>query len=297
MPWLLLAGAALGLALSAAGLLESGGADHGSAAAGLAADQAARVGERVIRRVDYERMLAGVERDLRNPIDDATRRRVLERMIDEELLVQQALALDLAAADRRMRGELVSGLVDSLVAEADAAPPSEAEVEAHYRANREFFARPGRLRVESLFFARRASGSATAADELRARVEAARRRLEAGDAREVVEAALGDRRIAAVPDALLPLAKLRDYLGPGAVEALAGLEPAKWSAPIEAADGVLLVRIAEQEATQTPPFEEVEALVRRDLVRQRGDAALRRYLDGLRERTRIERNEAIFAAP
>lgn len=290
MPGLLLAGAVLGLALSAFGLLGSGVADHGAAAGGLAEDEAARVGERVIRRVDYERMLAGVERDLRNPIDDATRRRVLERMIDEELLVQQALALDLAAADRRMRGELVSSLVDSLVAEADAAPPSDAEVEAHYGANRDFFARPGRLRVQALFFARRAAG-----DALRERVDAARRRLEAGESVEGVEAALADRRIAAVPDALLPIAKLRDYLGPNVVEALARLEPGAWSEPIDGGDGMTLVRIVEREATQTPPLAEVAGLVRRDLVRQRGDAALRRYLEGLRERTPIERNEAIFA--
>ena len=111
MPWLLLVGAAVGLALAAWGLLEKRVEGHGLSAGSpsqeLSPEQAAIVGDRVIRRVDYERMLAGVERDLRNPIDDATRRRVLERMIDEELLVQQALALGLASADRRVRGELV----------------------------------------------------------------------------------------------------------------------------------------------------------------------------------------------
>ena len=40
----------------------------------------------------------GVEGDLRNPIDDAMRRRVLDRMIDEELLVQRALDLGLAVS-------------------------------------------------------------------------------------------------------------------------------------------------------------------------------------------------------
>ena len=302
MPWLLLVGAAIGLALAAWGLLEKRVEGHGLSAGSpsqdLSPEQAAIVGDRVIRRVDYERMLAGLERDLRNPIDDATRRRVLERMIDEELLVQQALALGLASADRRVRGELVSGLVDSLVAEADGDAPSDVEVEAHYRANLDFFTRPGRLRVEALFFAaRRASElgvNPDAAGSARERAEKARVRLVAGDAPERVEKRLGDPRVAAVPDALLPIAKLRDYLGPRVVASLADLAPDIWSEPIESAEGCQLVRIVEREAHDVPPFQEVEPLVRQDLVRQRGDAALRRYLDTLRQQARIERNEELF---
>jgi len=321
MPWLLLAGAALGLALSAWGLLEPRAARHVAGDAGdagdpgedrgrgddrtrlegaLSEDEAAVVGERVIRRIDFERVLAGVERDLRSPIDGEARRRVLERMIDEELLVQQALALGLAAADRRVRGELVSGLVDSVVAEAAGDPPTPAEVEAHYRANADFFARPGRVRVETIFFSTSAGsardrGAAGGRDAARDRAMRARDRLRAGANRAEVAAELGDREIAPVPASLLPLAKLRDYLGPRVVEALAGLETGGWSEPIESADGFILVRAAEREAPVAPPYAEVESLVRQDLVRRRGDEALRRYLDGLREGTNVVRNEAILA--
>ncbi|MFO0691034.1 MAG: peptidylprolyl isomerase [Myxococcota bacterium] len=307
MPWLLLAGALFGLALAATGLLEPSngnrGAAPGSALGDAAAsravasdskrtggDVAAIVGERVIRRVDYERMLAGIERDLRSPIDDATRRRVLERMVDEELLVQQALALGLAAADRRVRGELVSGLVDSVVAEADREEPSAGDIERHYREHTDFFTRPGRLRVEALFFS-------AARPEPLERARAARARLVAGTAAQAVEQALGDRAVAGVPDGLLPRAKLRDYLGPAVVEALASLEDGAWSEPIASAEGARLVRIVEREADAIPPLAEVEALVRRDLVRRRGDEALRRYLDGLREATPVELDESLFAGP
>lgn len=312
MPWLLLTGAAIGLALAATGLLEPRATDRSAARGGIGSraaramdgageeapiatqgaggEVAAIVGERVIRRVDYERMLAGVEQDLRSPIDEATRRRVLERMIDEELLVQQALALGLAAADRRVRGELVSGLVDSVVAEADRAEPSAGDVERHYRENVDFFTRPGRLRIETLFFS---AARAEAAE----RARAARALLANGEAPRAVEQKLGDRPVAAVPDGLLPLAKLRDYLGPAVVEALQELEIGSWSEPIPSAEGVRLVRILEREADEAPPLAEVEALVRRDLVRRRGDEALRRYLDGLRETTPVELDASLFAAP
>lgn len=305
MPWLLLAGAAVGLALAATGLLEPRpagpgpmdtadlgadlGADRG-AGGGAGGEIAAVVGERRIRRVDYERMLAGVEKDLRSPIDAAMRRRVLERMVDEELLVQQALALGLAAADRRVRGELVSGLVDSVVAEADRAEPTAEEIERHYRENVDFFTRPGRLRIEALAFS-------AARPEPAERARAARARLAAGEAPRAVEQALGDPPVAKRPEGWLPLPKLRDYLGPAVVEALVGLEPGVWSEPIATAEGAALLRILEREPDRAPPLAEVESLVRRDLVRRRGDAALRRYLDGLREATPVELDESIFATP
>lgn len=306
MPGWLFAGAMAGLALAASGLLEP----RGGSAPALSDDVAAIVGERVIRRVDYERVLAGVERDRRGPIDDATRRRVLERMIDEELLVQQALALGLAASDRRVRGELVSGLVDSVVAEASGEQPSEAELEAHYRANQDFFVRPGRLRVEALSFdAESAAGTsppaaqATTVSSARARPDAltrareARTALERGVSADEVKATLGDPPVAAVPDALLPLAKLRDYLGPAVLEALPMLAVGVWSAPIETGSGYALVRVVESEQASAPALEEVAAVVRQDWIRRRGDDALRRYLDGLRPLQPIVRNEGLFAAP
>lgn len=286
MSWLLLAGAALGLAISAWGLLEDRAERHV-----LSDETAAIVGERVIRRVDYERMLAGVEQDRRGPIDDATRRRVLERMIDEELLVQQALALGLAAADRRVRGELVSSLVDSVVSEADGKPPTDAEVAAHYQESAGFFARPGRVRVETLFFSARGEGSSSA------RAGAARKRLLEGDDMAQIAQELADRQVAEAPATLLPLAKLRDYLGPTVVEKLADLDIDEWSEPIPVANDAWLVRIREREAEVEPPLAEVEPVVRQDLIRLRGDEALRHYLDTLRNETPVSRNETLFPTP
>ena len=172
-PWLLAAGAAIGLALATFGLLE-----RPTDPRLLAPDAAAQVGGRTIRRIDYERVLAGVEGDLRNPLDESDRRRVLNRMIDEELLVQRALELGLAAIDRRVRGELTAGLMDSIVGEADAYEASPREVARHFEENIDFFTRPGRLHAQTIFFSarndgRRQDGSpAERAAQLRAAYEA-----------------------------------------------------------------------------------------------------------------------------
>ena len=252
------------------------------------------VGERKIRRVDYERVLAGVARDLRGPVDEAMRRRVLDRMIDEELLVQRALDMGLAVIDRRVRGELTSGIIDSIVVETDGNEPSTRDVERHYEDNVEFFTRPGRLRARTIYFSSRRDGQderETAFD----RATAARARLIAGEAIAAVETALGDRQISPVPDTLLPASKVRDYVGPSVLAALMPLEVGAWSELVVTSSGVHLAMPIDRDAPIVPALAEVEDLVRQDLKRRRGDLALREYIDNLKAAAPIQIDETLFA--
>lgn len=284
---MLFAGAALGLALATFGLLE----DRSEASA-LPAETAALVGDRTIRRVDYLRVLAGVENDLRNPVDEAMRRRVLERMIDEELLVQRALDLGLAVVDRRVRGDLTSGLIDSVVSEADQSEPTERDIRAHFEENVDFFTRPGRLRAETLYFSSRADAKRgqTAAE----RAQIALERLTRGDDVNEIGRTLAETQVSPPPNVLLPASKLRDYVGPTVLKTLGSLEVGSWSKPIVSTAGVYLARLLEREPARVPSIEEVEPLVRQDLKRRRGDEALRRYLDSLRAETPVQINEETF---
>jgi hypothetical protein len=287
-PWILLAGAAIGLGLATFGLLE-----HRGDTSTLPSDAAAVVGERTIRRVDYKRVLAGVEGDMRSPIDEAMRRRVLDRMIDEELLVQRALELGLAVIDRRVRGELTSGLIDSIVSEVDAEEPSESEVAKHYEANIDFFTRPGRLRARTILFSARGDDN-DPRGSAQTRAEQALSRLRGGESTSDVERALGDSQVSPVPDTMLPASKVRDYVGPTILETLAGLETRSWSEPISSGSGLYLATPLERDPAIVPPLDEIESLVRQDLKRRRGDEALRDYLLALRTQTPVAIDEALF---
>jgi hypothetical protein len=291
-PWLLFAGAAIGLALATFGLLET----RGDASA-LPPEAAAVVGDRTIRRIDYERVLAGVEGDLRSPVDEAMRRRVLDRMIDEELLVQRALELGLAVIDRRVRGELTSGLIDSIVSEADSQEPNDSQVVEHYEENIDFFTRPGRLRAQTIFFSDRRDDSdprGTATDRALRALERLRNREEGGESVSEIQQALGDPQVSPVPDTLLPASKVRDYVGPTILETLLRLETGSWSEPILSGGGTYLASPIEREPAIVPGFDEIESLVRQDLKRRRGDDALRSYLDDLRVQTPVAIDESIF---
>jgi peptidylprolyl isomerase len=271
--WLLAAGALAGLAAAAASLLgPAGGAQT------LPPGAIARVNGTLIRAEEYERLLAGLEGDRRTPLADEDRRRVIDRLVEEELLVQHALALGLARSDRRVRADLVSAVLGSLAAAGDGYAPGDDEVRAFYAENREFFAGPGRLWVRQVFLAVD-EGREEAARE---RAVTAARRLRAGEPIEGVRAELGSPEVAPVPDAPLPPAKLREYLGPTALLAAFDLAPGATSEPLRSAQGYHVLQLVERETGGAPPLEEIAPQVRSELRRRADDRALRERLDQLR---------------
>jgi parvulin-like peptidyl-prolyl isomerase len=282
--WLAL-GAAAGLTCAAVALLASGPGD-GS----LPPDAAASVNGTVIRLEELDRAVAGVAADRRDPIGPAERAHVLDRLLDEELLVQRGLELGLAEHDRRVRGDIVSAVIELAVSQANEEEPSDAEVSAFYEENRGYFSRTDRLMVRQLLVR---AEPVRSEQEARARAEEAARRLRAGEGFAAVDEALGDPQVAPVPRDLLPETKLREYLGPTAARAAASLEVGGTSDPQRTASGYAVLQLIERAPGFAPPLAEVEPEVRAELRRRAGDRALRAYLDELRERADVRvRDEA-----
>jgi len=267
-------GVVVGLALALAGLL-----DAPARGTGLPAGAVALVGEQVIVEADLVRAIAAVNADRREPADAAERRRLLDRLIDEELLLQHAFELGLTRRDPRIRGQLVGGVIEVVVGEADASEPSAHEVEAFYDQHRGYFAQPGRVRVRR----RRVLGD----------TDAARRA-----AQDVAQAWREGRPVPAgsdvgvpVPDDLLPLTKLTQYLGPTLVEHAASLEVGAVSEPIAQGGAWHVVQVVDRGEPHEPPLDEIRDVVAAELRRRRGEEALRRYVDDLRRRTVVVTRE------
>src|SRR5262245_21153430 len=142
-------GSTVGLVLAAGGLLASG-RDPGRA---LPSDAVARVHGVAIRAEDEHRALDAVGADRREAPDATLRRHVLDRLIEEELLVQRGLELGLARVDPRVRRELADAVVAEAVTEGDRGEPTADDLRAFYDAERGFFARGGRLHVRQVFVA------------------------------------------------------------------------------------------------------------------------------------------------
>jgi len=272
---LLGAGVATGLAIAVWSLVSQGPARAHSLPAGAVA----LVNGEPIRLDDYRRLVDGLERDLREPVDEERKRHVLDRMIEEELLVQRAIDLGLARLDRTVRGNLTSAVIQSVVSAAEDRDPDDAELSRFYDEQKSFFALPPRLRVRQIFLRLPPRGDEAA---LRARADQARALLEGGERFEVVRAGFGDPEISPIPDMLLPPAKLREYVGPTAMEAALDLEVGETSAPVRSGVGIHILQVVEREPERIPELDEIRPQVAAEWRRRAGDEALRAYLDDLR---------------
>lgn len=273
-PLVLLAlGAIAGAAVAAAGLL-SASARNGALPSGVVA----LVNREPIRADDYLRTMQALANDKRDALTNDDRRRVLDRLIEEELLVQRGLALGLARQDRRVRSDLTSTVIDAVVADASERQPDDDELSAFYAANRDFFAGPGRVRVRQVFV--RVTTPTDPAAE--ARAAQAARRLRAGEPFDTVAGELGDAPLMPLPDAVLPPAKLRDYLGPTALRAALDLEVGEVSDPVRSGTGYHVLQVVEKQPDAQPPLADIRPQVVAEFRRRAGERALRAYLDELR---------------
>ena len=271
-------GAALGVAAAAAGLLLSA---RGEGRA-LPANAVARVNGQSIPIDEYRRVAYGVAADQRERLSETERRRVVDRLIDEELLLQRGLELGLAHSDHKVRADIVAAVIATAESSASSAEPTPEEIAKFYAENGEMFQVTARARLRQLFFRR------PNRDEAAKIAAEATRRLRAGEPFEKVHASLGDPEVSPIPDALLPPSKLVDYVGPTVLRAALALAPGEVTDPVRSAQGVHVVELVERDTPTRRPLEEVRGEIVAEIRRRRDEAALRSYLDRLRREASIE---------
>jgi parvulin-like peptidyl-prolyl isomerase len=268
---LLVLGAACGALAAAAGLTTS-------SPTRLPTGVIALVNQQPIREEDYARALDALAADMRGSIREEDRQRVLDRLIEEELLVQRGLELGLARDDRRVRADLTQTVIDGIVSQVADRDPTDAELQAFYDQQRDFFAGAGRLQVRQVFVRVNTASDPAAL----ARAEQAAQRLRAGERLDAVQTALGDPPLSPLPDTLLPPAKLRDYLGPTALRTALELEAGEVSDPVRSGTGYHVLQIVDRQRDSAPPLADIRTQVENEWRRRSGEQALRQYLDELR---------------
>ncbi len=249
-----------------------------------AADAVATVNGVPVSRTDFLRALDAMGRDRRDAVGDDERKRILDRLVDEELLLQRGVELGLVRRDAKVRNDLVAAVIQAAVGDASSTEPTADEVAVFHRDEAWFFAAPGRMRARDVFV-KVAPGDDEGVARKRADDIAAR--LRAGEDPATV-ARSGDEPTAPLPDAMLPPAKFVEYLGPTASRGALALSPGQVADPARAADGFHVVMVVERDRGDVPPLAEIESLVRSEVRRRRGEQALRSYVEGLRAKANVQ---------
>lgn len=263
----LFSGLFLGLVLALYSLLDTQAVD-------LPEGTVARVNDRFISQADYARALAAVVSDSEAALSDSRRRHILNRLIDEELLLQYGMDQGLVRSDGRVRASLVSAVLAAKSAAAETEVIGDEAARAFYTEHRDYFSRPQQLRVTLL----QISDSQQA--------EAVRQAWQAGASIRALRADYAIQVAAHVPDALLPLGKLRQLIGASLTQAAMTLQPGEISPLIEIDDAAWLLRV-EQRIDGSPAFEQVIDQVKAEMRRRGAETAVREALNQLREEHQV----------
>lgn len=297
----------------------------GKAAADPGAEAVARVNGRPILRRDFDLAVQIQFRGRRSPIGlpelQAMRERVLERLIESELLYQEAAKGDTSVPEREVEAELleiregfssadefaavlnengvseaefknqlrrtlmVTRFVDREVA-ADAAVTDE-DVRRHYDQNPSEMHRGEAVRLAQILVRAAPDAPRESRAVARQKIEAILKEVRAG-----ADFADLARRHSEGPEASRggDTGWMVRGAGPPAIEGDAfGLAPGQISDVVESRLGYHLLKVLERRAEGPIPFEEAKERIRARLLAGERDAAIRAHVERLKEKARIER--------
>lgn len=246
----------------------------------------AHVGDSPISMDLYQEVVADLAADSKDPLTDADRQFALQRLIDEELLIQRARELGLDATVAGVRKAMANAVIAQVVAEASAELPSEDLLRELYDNERDYFARPPRYAVTWY----RITGLTKTDTGL---VERIRSDLQRQPARSETYPGAIVRAAAELPPDPLPAAALSNYLGATLTATVETLAPSEYSAP-QFLDGIWhLLYLREKTPAAVPDFQAIRSVVRVEYQRRNADRALEDYLAWLAGRTDIEINQDV----
>jgi hypothetical protein len=262
---LLALGAFVGLAVAAFGILQ-----RESSKGALPENAVARVNDALISRDLYDRALSRSTNYAGQRVEgDNTM--MLQRLIDEELLIQRGIELGMVQSDAAVRQAVIDSLIASVTAEADAASPTDEELSQYLRDNPERFSYISKVSVEAW-----QTDNESSAQEFNLA-------LRTGG---VVASSEDMQLMPDLPSELMSLEILGTYLGPGIAAAAAEM-PEGSSAVFARRGRWLVVRVRQKERSSLTDLNTVRSRVLIDFRRNLADTTLRDYIEGLRQRASI----------
>ena len=245
----------------------------------------ARVGDIEISREKYLLQLEGLNLDKRVPLKEEDRAFVLERMIEEELLIQRAKDLGMFSTNTMIRGAIVQQMINMIISENSLDIVSTSQLKEFYEANKGFFTSADRLRLKQIYFSDEKGGALE-------RAQNAYLHLVQGNNLDEIDSK-SDESALEVPNTLMTLSKVREYIGPSLMQIAKMLKPGEFTSPKKVIGGYKIIVLLERRDASPPDFKEIRDRVKSEYQKRKDDEALRDYLNKLKKWYEIDRQPKI----
>ncbi len=238
----------------------------------------ALVNGRPIDRVVFDTMfrrLNSERKGLNQSFVDKTT--VLERMIEEELLVQRGIELGLPYSDKITRGYLIQNMINLVTKEASNLTPDDSTLEAFYKNNKALFTQADRLSVVFIYIKGINDNSLEKANQIKTLWSSNEKQLPAGDPPPIP-----------LPKGYHGLKKLADYIGTEYTESLALLNIGEVSQPFPYLNGLLMGKITGKRHTNAPEYNAIKKQALIAYRKEKADLKMKEYLKQLKLGSEIE---------
>ncbi len=230
----------------------------------------AKIDERAISKERYETYLESIAQSRKTGLIDSDPENILERMIDEELLIQRGIDLGLIENDSEIRSIIIQKMISSIISDTSNLTVSQTDLEKFYSLNKDLFTPSPKLHLIKLSFDENNKDHAIKARDF----------LMEGD---IIKArSLAENEVISLPNTLLPAMKIREYIGPFLTQAALGLEEGEVSELIELDKQFHILISIRKMISSAPPLSEVSGEVESEYVRFKGEEMLDEYLEDLR---------------
>jgi len=230
---------------------------------------------------DWDLALQALAMNKRNEITEEERLLVLERLIDEQLLLQRGLEIDLPQTEGMVRKSIVNAMIDKIVVEGEISEATDKDLKSFYEDNKIFFAGHSEVHIKRIFLEYRSQ------EEDENRLDDIRKLLIDGEDFDFVSSEYGYYMLPEIPNMLLPIKKLKDYIEPNLVPMILNMQPGQITSEIETANGFIFIYMLSSIRDEEKPFEEVREQVKDEYLRRNDEISIQKYMEWLRGKSEV----------
>ena len=241
---------------------------------------AAVVNDKIIPSERYQTVIQLIKNDKRDDLTDIDRKMALERIIEEELLVQYAYQNGFLEADDLLRKSIVRSVVDSIAEQSISVIPNEKTLRDFYQDNLSLFTIDEQFRIVIL-------SSQNGSD-----INAGKIIWQDSYDIPLLMNEIGSIKKLEISSDFISKYRLGTLIGPLLRDVVLSLKLGETSEPLETIYGYSIVTLIDKKGRVIPDFKEINEIVLQEYKRRQRETILNDLLSDLKRQSDININSS-----